>query len=34
MVALALSAPCHGGERVTIHHNGLMFTEVTDQTAP
>ncbi|SFP97918.1 hypothetical protein SAMN05421853_101136 [Roseivivax halotolerans] len=27
MVALALDAPCHGSERVTVHHNGLMFTE-------
>ncbi len=32
MVTLALSAPCQGGERVTIHHTGLMFTEVTDET--
>ncbi|WP_146590510.1 translocase [Puniceibacterium confluentis] len=29
MVTLSLSAPCLGGERVTVHHNGLMFTEVT-----
>jgi hypothetical protein len=27
MVSLALTAPCHGSERVTVHHNGLMFTE-------
>lgn len=29
MVRLALSAPCQGSERVTIHHHGLMFTQVT-----
>ncbi|KMK65938.1 hypothetical protein [Puniceibacterium sp. IMCC21224] len=28
MVALFISASCHGGERVTLHHNGLMFTQV------
>jgi hypothetical protein len=30
MVALALDAPCAPGERFTLHHNGMMFTEVTD----
>lgn len=28
MVEIRLSAPCHASERVTIHHHGLMFTEV------
>ncbi len=26
MVALDVSAPCHGSERLTVHHSGLMFT--------
>lgn len=30
MVLLTLEAPCKPGERLTVHHNGLMFTEVTD----
>ena len=29
-VLLRVTAPCYGNERVTVHHNGLMFTEVTD----
>ncbi|WP_420014177.1 hypothetical protein [Tateyamaria sp.] len=29
MVNLMLSAPCAANERLTIHHNGLMFTEAT-----
>ncbi len=29
-VLLSLRAPCNGNERATIHHNGLMFTEVTN----
>jgi hypothetical protein len=29
-VRIALSAPCQASQRVTVHHNGLMFTEVTD----
>lgn len=29
MVDVSLDAPCNGSERVTIHHNGLMFTEIT-----
>ncbi|NDV98479.1 translocase [Yangia sp. PrR002] len=29
IVALDIDAPCYASERVTIHHNGLMFTEVT-----
>lgn len=29
MVALSLKAPCYGSEQVTIHHQGLMFTEIT-----
>jgi hypothetical protein len=28
-VQLRLSAPCHGGEAVTIRHEGLHFTDVT-----
>lgn len=30
VVGLALSAPCFGDERVTIHHQGMMFTALTD----
>ena len=29
MVALSLRAPCYASEQVTIHHQGLMFTEFT-----
>ncbi|MCE0505709.1 translocase [Roseivivax sp. GX 12232] len=29
MVSLTLEAPCHGAERVTLHHSGLMFTATT-----
>lgn len=28
MMTVALTAPCHGSDRVTFHHNGLMFTEL------
>ena len=28
MVSVTLTAPCHGSERVTFHHNGLMFTDL------
>lgn len=28
-VHLSLRAACNGNERVAVHHNGLMFTEVT-----
>ncbi len=28
--ALTVTAPCLPNERVTIHHSGMMFTEVTD----
>jgi hypothetical protein len=28
MMLVKLSAPCHGSERVTLHHNGLMFTDL------
>ena len=28
MVDLALNAPCHASERATVHHQGLMFTEI------
>ncbi len=30
MVTLNLSVPCMMNERFTVHHNGMMFTEVTD----
>ncbi len=30
MVSLRLAAPCHRNERATIHHNGMMFSAVTD----
>lgn len=30
IVRLDLSAPCQPNERVTIHHNGMMFTVITD----
>ncbi|WP_085307489.1 hypothetical protein [Planktotalea arctica] len=32
MVDLSLSAACYPNERVTFHHNGMMFTEATDET--
>ncbi|WP_136441970.1 translocase [Pacificoceanicola onchidii] len=28
MVSLAVDAPCNANERVTIHHHGMMFTDV------
>jgi hypothetical protein len=28
MISVTLNAPCHGSERVTLHHNGLMFTDL------
>lgn len=28
MMTVTLDAPCHGSERVTLHHNGLMFTNL------
>ena len=31
MVALSLDAPCARDQRFTLHHNGLMFTQVTDE---
>jgi len=31
MAALTLDAPCAAGRRFTLHHNGIMFTEVTDK---
>ena len=31
MVALSVSAPCHPSMAVTIHHQGLMFSELTDE---
>ena len=30
-VTLNVTAPCFINERVTVHHNGMIFTEVTDQ---
>ena len=30
LVALDIKAPCLPNERVVIHHNGMMFAEVTD----
>lgn len=30
MVALNVYAPCATGERFTLHHNGMMFTQSTD----
>ena len=30
MVTLSLTAPCAPNERLTVHHNGMMFTETTD----
>ena len=30
MVRLELSAPCFANERAVVHHNGMMFTAVTD----
>lgn len=32
MVALTLDAPCAPNERLTVHHNGLLFTDATDET--
>ena len=29
MVSLSLSAPCAANERLTVHHNGMMFTAST-----
>ncbi len=31
MVDLNISAPCFINERLTIHHNGMMFTQSTDE---
>jgi hemin uptake protein HemP len=31
MVALSLNAPCQPNAAVTIHHQGMMFTMVSDQ---
>ena len=30
MVALEIDAPCMVRDRLTVHHNGMMFTDVTD----
>lgn len=32
LVNLELDAPCAPNERLTVHHNGMMFTETTDDT--
>lgn len=29
-VDLSVTAPCFGNARVTVHHNGMMFTDTTD----
>ena len=31
MVDISLKASCYPNERVTFHHNGMMFTEATDK---
>lgn len=31
MVGLTLSAPCYAGERVAIHHEGMVFSDLTDE---
>ncbi len=30
MISLKVTAPCFPNERLTIHHSGMMFTQVTD----
>lgn len=30
LIRVTLQAPCFPNERVTLHHNGMMFTEITD----
>jgi len=30
IVQLSVEAPCHKSERVSVHHNGMVFTEMTD----
>ncbi len=32
MVNLTLSAPCLPNERITVHHNGMIFTETTSRS--
>ena len=32
MVHLTLTAPCLPNERVTVHHNGMIFTQTTSKT--
>jgi len=32
MVNLTLTAPCLPNERVTVHHNGMIFTQTTSKT--
>lgn len=32
MVELTLAAPCAPNERLTVHHNGLIFTQATDDS--
>lgn len=32
LVDLSVSAPCLAGERVTVHHQGMMFTATLDDT--
>ncbi|WP_164661442.1 hypothetical protein [Tropicibacter sp. Alg240-R139] len=30
-VTLSVDAPCFGNQRVSVHHSGLIFTEITDE---
>ncbi|MFK7837637.1 MAG: hypothetical protein AB8B60_15610 [Sulfitobacter sp.] len=32
MVELSMQAPCYPDERITVHHNGMIFTETTSDT--
>lgn len=32
MVNLTMAAPCYANERVTVHHNGMIFTQTTSAT--
>lgn len=32
MVQLKIDAPCNRAERLTVHHNGMMFSDMTDDT--
>ncbi|SPJ27072.1 hypothetical protein [Falsiruegeria mediterranea] len=30
-VTLSVEAPCYGNQRISVHHSGLIFTEITDE---